>query len=168
MDELIENSPLVSCIIIFLNEAKYLGEAIESVLAQSYPHWELWLVDDGSTDGSTAIAQSYARNHPARVYYLAHENHANRGKNASRNFGVAHARGKYIALLDGDDVWLPQKLTEQVALLEAHPTAGLLYGRTLIWSDWTGRAEDAQRDRFVDLGVAPNTLIQPPALFLSR
>ncbi len=161
-----DNLPLVSCVIIFLNSEQYLGEAIDSVLAQSYANWELWLVDDGSTDGSTAVAQRYARNHPERVYYLAHEGHTNRGKNAARNLGVAHARGKYVALLDSDDLWLPEKLTEQVALLEQYPTAGMLYGRTQLWFSWHGDGSEQEKDALVDLGVVPNRLIQPPELFL--
>ncbi|MBV7340100.1 glycosyltransferase family 2 protein [Chloroflexi bacterium TSY] len=160
------HKPLVSGIIIFLNAKKYLAEAIESVLAQTYDNWELFLVDDGSTDGSTAIAQDYARQHSHKVFYLEHENHQNRGKNASRNLGVAQAQGKYIALLDGDDVWLPDKLAEQVAILEQMPEAGMLYGRTQLWVSWTGDVEKLEQDSFSDLGVAPDTLVQPPRLLM--
>ena len=69
-----DNQPLVSAIIIFFNEERYLTEAIESVLGQTYDNWELLLVDDGSTDGSTAIAKSYADRHN-NVRYLEHRNH---------------------------------------------------------------------------------------------
>src|SRR5438128_12540181 len=97
--------PLVSAIIIFLNAEQFIQEAIESVFAQTYDNWELLLVDDGSTDGSTAIARSYLERHPRRVRYLEHSEHANRGMSASRNIGSRYARGEYIAFLDADDVW---------------------------------------------------------------
>ena len=99
------HSPLISSIIIFFNGAKYLQEAIESVFAQT-DNWELFIGGrDGSTDGSTEIAMTYAaKRHPGKVRYLQHP-HQNRGNvGASRNLGVRHGRGQYIALLDSDDV----------------------------------------------------------------
>lgn len=98
---------LVSATIAFLNAEKFLAETIESVLAQTYPNWELWLVDDGSTDGSSQIARDYAARHADRIHYLEHPGHENRGKSASRNLGLRHARGRYVTWLDADDVWLP-------------------------------------------------------------
>ena len=156
--------PLVSGTIIFLNGERFIDEAIRSVLAQTYENWELMLVDDGSTDGSTAIARSYAERYPEKIRYLEHAGHQNRGMSASRNLGVKHSQGEYIALLDADDVWEPNKLAEQVALLDAHPQAALLYGRTLWWFGWTGKAEDIARDRVSSLAVEPNTLVPPPEL----
>ena len=162
----LSETPLVSSVIIFFNNQPFLAEAIESVLAQTYEHWELLLVDDGSTDGSTQIAQQYAQAHPHRVRYLEHPNHQNRGKNTSRNLGIQHAKGELIAFLDGDDVWLPSKLAEQVAVYRQNPEAGMVYGRTKSWYSWTDNPEDQDRDHFVQLGVPPNTLVQPPALVL--
>src|SRR5436190_5238810 len=156
--------PLVSGTIIFLNGERFIDEAIRSVLAQTYENWELMLVDDGSTDGSTAIARSYAERYPEKICYLEHSGHQNRGMSASRNLGVKHSRGEYIALLDADDVWEPNKLAEQVALLDAQPQAALLYGRTLWWFGWTGKPEDIARDRVSSLAVEPGTLVQPPEL----
>jgi glycosyltransferase involved in cell wall biosynthesis len=158
--------PLVSGIIIFLNGEKFIRDAIESVFAQTYENWELLLVDDGSTDSSTAIAQDYADRYPERIRYLEHPNHQNRGMSATRNLGIKHARGDYIAFLDSDDVWLPAKLAEQVHLMDAHPEAAMIYGRTQIWYSWTGQPEDMHRDCMFDLGVAPDTLVQPPTLLL--
>jgi glycosyltransferase involved in cell wall biosynthesis len=128
--------PQVSVIVIFLNEEQFLEEAIASVFAQSYARWELLLVDDGSTDGSTAIARQYAQQYPEKVRYLEHEGHLNRGMSASRNLGARHAAGKYIAFLDGDDVWLPNKLEQQVAILEVHPEAAMVYGPLRRWYSW--------------------------------
>src|SRR5713226_10047705 len=97
------NQRLVSVIMIFLDEEKFIREAIESVFPQTYDNWELLLVDDGSTAGSTDIARRYAEQHPGKVRYLDHEGHRNRGMSASRNLGIRHARGDYIAFLDADD-----------------------------------------------------------------
>lgn len=156
--------PLVSIITPFFNAEPYFEEAIESVVAQTYDNWELLLVDDGSTDGSTAISQSYAKQYPGKIIYLEHEGHQNKGKSTSRNLGICEAKGKYIALLDADDVYLPQKLEKQVAILEAQPEAGMVYGPTLYWYSWTGQLKDRWRDRVGRLGVKSNTLIQPPHL----
>lgn len=157
--------PLVSVIIIFLNAEKFIREAIESVFAQTYDAWELLLVDDGSTDGSTDIARTYAAQYPGWVRYLEHEGHENRGKSASRNVGIRDATGEYLAFLDADDVWLPHKLEEQVAILNSHPEAAMVYGITQWWYSWTGKPEDSQHDFTHDLGVQPNTLLRPPTLF---
>ncbi|MCS6926697.1 MAG: glycosyltransferase [Candidatus Binatia bacterium] len=156
------DQPLVSSIIIFFNGEQYLEEAIASVFAQTYTNWELLLVDDGSTDASTHLAKRYAARYPERVRYLEHPGHQNRGMSASRNLGLAHARGEFIAFLDADDVWLPKKLAEQVALLLAYPEAGMVYGRTLIWHSWTGNPQ--QQDHFLDLGVPSDRLVHPPSL----
>ena len=165
MVEHINSKPLVSCIIIYLNAGeKFFVEAIESVFAQTYDNWELLLADDGSTDESTSIALQYTQQYPDRVRYLEHEGHQNRGMSATRNLGIRHAKGEYIALLDADDIWLPQKLDRQVAILAARPEAGMVYSSTLMWFGWTGNPEDAKRDRHRTLGVKPDTLVKPPIL----
>ena len=158
------NNPLVCVVIIFLNAEEFIQEAIESVFAQIYDNWEILLVDDGSTDRSTAIALQYAEQHPVKVRYLQHDNHENRGMSASRNKGISNAHGKYIALLDADDVWLPPKLKQQVAILESQPGAAMVYGPLQRWYSWTGKPEDMQRDYMPELGVQPNTLIKPLGL----
>src|SRR5215213_8596780 len=94
--------PRVSVIMIFLNTERFIEEAIESVFAQTYDDWELVLVDDGSTDASTAIARRYAAQHPHKVRYLEHAVHQNLGMSASRNLGIREAHGEFIAFLDAD------------------------------------------------------------------
>ena len=158
------NQPLVSVVIIFWNAERFLPEAIESVFAQTYPAWELLLVDDGSSDGCTVIARRYAEQYPERVRYIEHPRHANRGMSASRNLGIRYARGQYIAFLDADDVWFPNTLEEQVAILETYSEAATVYGPNQWWYGWTGRPEDRKRDYVEKLGVPPNTVIQPPRL----
>jgi glycosyltransferase involved in cell wall biosynthesis len=131
-------SPRVSVITIFLNGENFLAEAIESVIAQSFNAWELLLVDDGSRTAATTIAKSYAARHPTKIRYLEHPGHINRGMSVSRNLGIHHARGEYIAFIDADDVWLPCKLAEQVAILEKYPSVGLVCGTVIYWSSWSG------------------------------
>jgi len=162
----VSEDALVSVVAIFLNGERFLDEAIRSVFAQSYPHWELLLVDDGSSDGSTAIARGWAEREPQRVRYLEHPGHRNRGMSASRNLGLQHARGAYLALLDADDVWLPAKLARQVAILEAHPGVALLFGAPLYWSGWTGRPEDRARDYVIDLKLPADRVYDPPSLLI--
>lgn len=158
--------PLISVIIIFLDGEQFLKEAIASVFTQTYEHWELLLVDDGSTDDSTAIAQRYAQQHPDKIRYLEHEGHQNRGMSASRNLGIRHAKGEFVGFLDADDIWLPQKLEEQIGILKKYPEAAMVYGRTQIWHSWAGSLNNQNSDYFYDLGVKPNTLVYPPELFL--
>lgn len=83
---------------------------------------------------------------------------------ASRNLGIQHAAGTYIAFLDADDAWSANTLEEQVAILEAYPEAAMVYGPIQWWYSWTGRPEDSERDYVENLGVSPNTLIRPPTL----
>jgi len=156
------SKPLVSVIIIFLNEEKFLQEAIRSVFAQTYDNWELLLVDDGSADTSSKIALRYANEYPEKVHSLEHQDHQNRGMSAARNLGIRSAKGEYIAFLDADDVWLPNILDEQVAILEGHPAAVMVYGALLWWYSWTGNPDDMRRDHMRALRVPPNTLVKPP------
>ncbi len=158
--------PLVSVVIIFLNEEKFLEEAIDSVLAQRFERWELLLVDDGSTDASTDIALCHAAERAERVRYVSHPGHRNLGMSVSRNLGLTHATGRYVSYLDADDVWLPEKLEQQVAILESHPDCAMVYGAREFWFSWTGRPEDQGRDQVkLELGgVQPDAPVMPPAI----
>lgn len=159
-------SPLVSVIMPFLNAERFFRESIESVLAQTYSNWELLLCDDGATDGSSAIAGQYASRFSEKVRHLQHPNRENRGASAARNLGLHAARGEFIAFLDADDVWLPNKLADQVPILQARPEAIMIYGSTQLWFSWTGREEDRQRDHVPSIGFEPNSLHIPPTLIV--
>lgn len=154
-----DGPPRVTVVTNFLNEATFLEDAIASVRAQTLEDWELLLVDDGSTDGSTEIATDAARADPGRIRCFEHPGHANRGMSASRNVGLRHARGRYIAFLDGDDVWPPDVLERQLAQLALHDEAGLIYGATEWWYGWTGKPEDLERDHVPDLGVSEGSIV---------
>jgi glycosyltransferase involved in cell wall biosynthesis len=155
-------APLVSAVTIVRDGERFLGEAIESVLGQSYRTLELVVVDDGSRDRSAEIAEGFARTAPDRVRLVGHADGGSRGMSAARTLGVRAARGELIGFLDADDVWLPDKIAEQVAVLDDHPAAGMVYGRTQMWHSWD--ADAARGDYFFDLGVAPDRLYPPPRL----
>lgn len=104
---------LVSIIMPSYNTAQYISEAIESVLAQTYPYWELIIIDDGSTDGTYEVIKSYLTD--ARIRYI--QNLKNRGAAVSRNIGLSEAKGRWIAFLDSDDLWFPDKLKKQIGFM---------------------------------------------------
>ena len=159
-----KKNPLVSIVITFLNAEKFLEEAISSVFEQTYDHWELLLVDDGSTDESTRIAQRHAQECPEKICYLEHDRHENRGASTSRNLGIRSARGEYLAFLDSDDVWFPHKLEQQISIMIAQPEAAIVYGPSQFWYSWTGQALNSQIDYIPKLGVEADTLAGPPKL----
>jgi glycosyltransferase involved in cell wall biosynthesis len=157
-----QREPAVSVIVCFLNEERFLAEAVASVVAQTFTDWELLLVDDGSSDGSSAIARQLAAADGGRIDYLDHADHRNLGLSASRNAGIRRARGRFIAFLDADDAWYPGKLEQQVAILEAHPQAAMVIGASNYWRSWSGRADSA--DEIIPIGAVADTLIAPPQL----
>lgn len=101
---------LVSVIVPVYNTAKFLPETIQSVLNQTYDQWELLLVDDGSTDISANVCLEYCKS-DLRIKYFYKENG---GQASARNLGIKEAHGKFIAFLDSDDLWLPNKLENQI------------------------------------------------------
>lgn len=153
---------MISVITIFFNGDRFIAEAIESVVAQTYQDWELILVDDGSTDRATAIAREFAARYPDKIRYFEHPGHANRGMSASRNLGLEYARGKHISYLDAEDVLRPDKLEDQMRLLKQNPRAAYVFGPLELWRSWTGRPSDV--DEIQDLGVPLDRVIEPPEL----
>jgi hypothetical protein len=112
-------SPVVSVVMPVHNGERFLAAAIDSILAQTFTDFELIAVDDGSVDGSAAILESYAAR-DARVRVARHA--SNQGAAAARNHGCRLARGRYIAVMDADDVSLPGRLARQVAVLDGDPS----------------------------------------------
>lgn len=117
-------TPLVSVVIATYNMARYLPQALRSVLLQTYPNLEIIVVDDGSTDATPVVIEPF-RSSPA-VRYIRQ---ANAGQAAAKNHGVREARGEYIAFLDADDFWVDDKLAAQVPLLQRSPDVGVVYSR---------------------------------------
>lgn len=112
--------PLFSVIIPTYNRAEKVVRAVQSVLAQTFSDYEIWVVDDGSTDGTEQALSPYLE----RIHYLPQENC---GAAAARNTGLQHSTGKYVAFLDSDDWWYPQKLQAISSALHSHPEVGLFY-----------------------------------------
>ena len=113
---------LVSVMMPAYNAGRFIAEAIESVQAQSYPDWELLVVNDGSTDETAVIAQRYT--HDPRVRLLHKENG---GEASARNVALENSRGEFIAYLDSDDGWLPHHLEVTIQHLAAHPEHDAVY-----------------------------------------
>lgn len=114
---------LVSIITPLYNGERFLAETIESVLAQTYPNWEMIIINDGSKDRSLEIATSYAEK-DERIHVFSQPNG---GSAAARNNGIRRAEGRYIALLDADDLWEPQFLSLQLDLMK-RKSCQLVYG----------------------------------------
>ena len=107
-------SELVSIITPCYNAARFIGETIESVLCQSYPHWEMIIVDDCSTDSTVSIVEQYIkRDSRIKLFKL----NQNSGPAAARNKAIELSKGRFIAFLDSDDIWLPEKLNKQVRFM---------------------------------------------------
>ena len=164
-----KSNPLVSAVLIFYNTEKFIEEAIASVFSQTYVYWELLLVDDGSSDRSTEVARHYAERYPEKIRYVEHPGHQNRGMSAARNLGIRHARGEYIALLDADNVWLPEKLQYQTEILNLYPEAGMVVGPIQWWYSWTGNPEDSGRDFVAPFPpeVHSESLVQAPEMLIA-
>jgi glycosyltransferase involved in cell wall biosynthesis len=130
-------------VIPVFNAEKYLRQAICSALEQTLPPHEVIIVDDGSTDSSREIAASFG---PA-VICLSQEH---QGPSAARNLATARSTGDWIAFLDADDYWLPDKLARQAAMIQADPTIGLVYtGRTELSPDGSFNEVRAQQPSWV-------------------
>jgi glycosyltransferase involved in cell wall biosynthesis len=113
--------PRVTVVVPTYNRGQFVAEAIQSVLEQTFRDFELIVVDDGSTDDTTAVVGCFT---DPRLHYVYQ---TNQERSAARNHGLRLAQGEYVAFLDSDDVWLPTKLEHQVTLLDARPAVGLVY-----------------------------------------
>jgi glycosyltransferase involved in cell wall biosynthesis len=120
-------NPTTTIGVISYNNAKFLPETIDSILAQTVQDFEIIIADDGSQDNSMSIAESYAsKNENIRI--VTHENHVNKGVSATCNLAVKQARGKFIALIGSDDAYFPHYIEKTVTFLQKHPKIGFVYG----------------------------------------
>lgn len=119
----LQGRPLVSVIIPVFNRPKSLTSALRSVFAQTFPDWELVVVDDASSDESAEVALRIG--HPGRIRVIRHDR--NQGPSAARNTGVLAARGRYVSFLDSDDSWHPEKLRRQFELVEADSDPSMVF-----------------------------------------
>lgn len=116
-----QSAALVSVVVPVYRVEQYIAATLRSVLAQTYPNFEVWIVDDESPDGSIAICRQFD---DPRLHII---HQPNRGLAGARNAGIRRSQGDYIAFLDSDDIWLPQKLEKHVAHLEQRPQVGVSY-----------------------------------------
>jgi glycosyltransferase involved in cell wall biosynthesis len=157
--------PSVSVIIPTYNRADMLDEALASVFAQTYHDFEVIVVDDGSTDHTGAVIGKFAR-----VRYIWQ---GNSGRSRARNTGLREARGKYIAFLDDDDLWFPQKLKLQTALLEKNESVDLVYSPLVCFGDgsavrWILNKLPPPRDAFIEHILMGNCIGNPSAVMIRK
>lgn len=130
--------PLISIITPCYNAVPFIAQTIESVLTQTYPYWEMLIVDDCSTDRSAEIIQTYVKR-DLRIKYFRTD-HPSGSPSLPRNIAMEQAQGEYIAFLDSDDAWLPSKLEEQVIFIRSGPY-------DFIYSDYEKMAWDGKRNQ---------------------
>lgn len=118
---------LISVILPVYNGIPYVASAIRSILAQAYEPLEIIVVDDGSTDDTAGVIQEFG---PPVRYYHQH----NQGSSVARNYGIAQAKGEWLAFLDADDLWAPNKLGVQIMALQQNPAVGILWGYVVEFS----------------------------------
>ena len=123
-----EKNPKVSVIIPTYNSAQFIAEALESVFVQTYKDYEVIVVDDGSTDNTKEVLKPYM----SKIRYIYKENG---GAASARNVGIKNARGEYIAFLDSDDLWLPEKLEKQMGYFEEHPQVDMVFANCVRFSE---------------------------------
>jgi len=130
--------PFYSIIMPVYNSEKYLEEAIQSVMDQTFANWEMMIIDDGSTDNSYEIANSFSLK-DNRIQLLQHENKEHKGVSASRNLGVERSNGKWIAFLDADDIWFENKLEAIDEVISKNNNLAFIYSQaTVIETNFSG------------------------------
>lgn len=163
--------PRVSVVIPTYNSAAFLGETVESILAQNYRDFEVIVVDDGSTDDTVTVLAPYKN----RISYYYQEN---QGESVARNWAVNLAQGEYIAFLDSDDLWLPSKLERQITEMDRFPQAVLAYAHSYLIdaaghrisrpdSDKTAQGQPGMHDIFETL-LMSNIVTHPGTVMVRR
>jgi glycosyltransferase involved in cell wall biosynthesis len=145
----IAHPPVVSIVMPAYNLGQFVGQAIESVLAQTFRDFELVIIDNGSTDNTAEVIRSHT---DARIKFL--QEPANLGPSLAVNIAILHSIGKYVALLAADDFWMPEKLARQVAYLDSHPNAGAVFSLASV--------VDEKGDSFSDGNHAYSRVFEQP------
>lgn len=157
--------PLVSVITPTYNAVRFIRETIDSVQRQTYPHWELILIDDASRDETVALIQEEMSDSRIRLIVLP----KNSGAAVARNTGIAAAKGKYLAFLDSDDLWLPQKLEKQVAFMQQNDAAFSFTRYRIIEENGTQTPFVVPIPKQIDYhGLLKNTIIGCLTVMLDR
>ncbi|NDW09800.1 glycosyltransferase family 2 protein [Dysgonomonas sp. 520] len=157
-----ESSPFVSVVMPAYNAEKYLKEAIDSILNQTYKNFEFIIVDDGSTDKTSEIIESYTDN---RIKLL--KNDKNRGLIYSANIAIRVATGKYIARMDADDISLPERLEKQVLFLEKNNEVSIL-GTSYVRSDNNKQVHHPENTELIKIYLLEGTTFAHPSVMIRR
>jgi glycosyltransferase involved in cell wall biosynthesis len=147
--------PTVSVVVTTYNQARYIEETLRSVFNQTYPPWEVIVVDDGSTDDTPRLLAHFGD----KVHHIRQKN---QGVASSRNTGISHARGDYVALLDGDDLWEPEKLAVQITAAYDFPQTGLIVTDGVEFDDTSVLEPSLLRDVAKELRLSDNQVITVP------
>ncbi|MBN3039545.1 MAG: glycosyltransferase family 2 protein [Candidatus Omnitrophica bacterium] len=158
--------PRVSVIMSIYNGERFLGQALESIFKQTYRPFEVIVVDDGSSDNSAKVIQSFPR---VKYFYQT-----NSGAGAARNFGISKSRGDFIAFLDQDDLWAPNKLKIQLLYMLKHPQVDYLFAKQLIFIEPEAKLPSALIKRWLNqkdlqkphTGYLPGTLLARKSTFM--
>ncbi len=141
---------VVSVVMPAYNCAEYIGQSIESVQNQTYPHWELWIIDDISTDNTAQVVATYLSD--PRIHYEQLPEKG--GAAAARSLALMRATGDYVAFLDSDDIWLPEKLEKQLAFMNEKTAAG-----TPCYFSCTAYSQIGEQGERLGLSVIPHTRV---------
>jgi glycosyltransferase involved in cell wall biosynthesis len=147
--------PRVSILVPIFNAERWLAEALPSVAGHDFEDWELFLVDDGSTDGSGEIAESFTQSLAGKVRLFRHPGGVNRGQNASRSLALSHAPGELTALLDANDVWLASKISHDVDVLDRNVSTAAVF---------SGFFEDGTAPTVMSFQKFSDQMVLPPQL----
>ncbi|MFC1605448.1 glycosyltransferase family 2 protein [Pseudomonadota bacterium] len=154
---------MISVVIPCFNQGQYVREAVRSVLGQSLTDVECLVVDDGSTDNSASVIKQLGEEYGSeRVRSLCHPGRRNLGVCASRNLGLLHATGEFVAFLDADDKWLPGKLQKQLEVMAVHPDVGFVFSRALSSNDLDSAAVNTQKGEHLIIPDSDNLSYDRP------
>ncbi len=163
------SSPAISICVPAYKAERFLRETLESVRAQTFSDWEIIVAEDGSKDGTEKIVEEFARTVPQRVLYRRHD--PNRGLPATRNQAFSYSSGRWIALIDSDDLWLPNHLE---ALYEKTTEADIVHSGSQLFDSETGRDLEVRVPSAEDIAQFPlsvflgSYVIQPSAVMIRR
>jgi len=150
---------MVSCVIPVYNGERFLGEALESVFAQTFSHYEVVVVDDGSEDGTPTILKGYGD----RIRSLRQDN---QGPSAARNLGMRESRGEFISFIDADDLWVDNKLEVQMARIRESPNLELVSGQ--MKSFWVPELEEEAQQLETHPFHAARAVLSPCTVLFRR
>lgn len=142
------NTPLVSIIVPLYNKEKYILECLQSVALQDFLNWQCIIVDDGSDDASVKLVNSFIKSTPGNWRFLRKENN---GPSSARNFGVLNSESEFIAFLDSDDIWMPDKLSKQIDYMKNSPDCLLSLTDYVITQDFEHNVRGIRSSKSSDL-----------------